>query len=216
MDIKYKDTDGLEWIIPNVTAYRIVKTQARKRAQFAPVALLPKPNGTGGQSEWIQIDGLTMDLYRLLNPNLACQQWLWSHDHGESIAWIEKKEQVRVDKIWRKIPRRMKVPRFTLARVLSWPAIAIMLNIVYTVGEPVKGKGGEMYLEVVGMPADIDISTVTEEAYPGWVQACNSVSGKPVLRDGQNPKMILASRKGRKSPTKNGSLWIPVSTLEAL
>ena len=45
MDIKYKDKQGNEITIPHVAAYRVVKTQAARRDQFAPVALPPKPAG---------------------------------------------------------------------------------------------------------------------------------------------------------------------------
>ena len=57
MDIKYQTKDGAQVTIPHVAAYKVVKTQAARRDQFAPVALPPKPAGQGGQTEYLILSG---------------------------------------------------------------------------------------------------------------------------------------------------------------
>ena len=209
MDLKYKDNSGLEWIIPNVRAYRVVKTQAARRDQFAPLALPPKPNGQGGQTEYLLQSGADLSLWRQLNPTSAVQKWLWGHETSGWIAWVEKRDVLRIEKANKKLPRRQRVPLWEAARLICWPAIALTGNLVYVKGDPTRNGWGE----VVGIPADADMALINQEDYPGWIHTAYNPKGDLILRDGQPAKMPLMSRTGRAGKAKGG-LWIDMTALE--
>ncbi len=211
MDIKYKDKQGNEITIPHVAVYRIVKTQAARRDQFAPVALPPKPAGQGGQTEYLILSGDDLALWRRVNPTFACRKWLFGRDSAGGIAWVAPTEVIRIDKMNKKLPRRQRQPLCEATRIIWWPAIALMGNLIY-IDSIVPTKKGA-YGHVVGIPADADLALLSVEEYPGWLQKPFNPQGVPVLRDGAQPVMPLMAREGRKSKAK-GSLWIPMDSLE--
>lgn len=201
MNIVYKTKTGETKTIENVLKFYVSKTQARKLTQFAPVALPPKYKGQGGQNEWVLIQGDDMELCRRLNPAPTIRQFLWGHTHGESIYWIEKREVRRVDEILKKIPRKRRPNKAELARVLCWPAIAIMMNIIYVA--EIKGE----WSRVIGIPADADMSLITQEEYPGWIHTLYNPRGQLIWRGGFLSHMPLFDRVGRPGKAKGG-LWI--------
>ena len=211
MDIKYKDKQGNEITIPHVAVYSVVKTQAARRDQFAPVALPPKPAGQGGQTEYLILSGDDLALWRRVNPASPVQKWLWGHEQSGWIAWVEPKDALRIDKANKKLPRRQRVPLWEGARYICWPAIALTGNLIY-VDSIVPTKKGA-YGHVVGIPADADMALLSVDEYPGWLQKPFNPQGVPVKRDEVQPVMPLMAREGRKSKAKGG-LWIPVDSLE--
>ena len=211
MDIKYKDKSGNEITIPHVAAYRVVKTQAARRDQFAPVALPPKPAGQGGQTEYLILSGDDLALWRRVNPTFAYRKWLFGRDSAGGIAWVAPTEVIRIDKMNKNLPRRQRQPLCEATRVIWWPAIALMGNLIY-IDQIVPTKKG-LYGHVVGIPADADTNLLTVDEYPGWFPKPYNPQGVPVLRDGVQPVMPLMAREGRRSKAK-GSEWIPMDSLE--
>jgi len=210
MELKYLDKTDTEWIIPHVTLFQVARTQAHKRAQFAPVALPPKPAGQGGQNEYLFLSGDDLALYRTLNPSYPVRQWLWGHDRSGWIAWAEPKEAQRIERENKKRKRRDWIPLHE-ARMICWPAIALMGNGIY-IDDIQPTKKGE-YGHVVGIPAAADLSLVNQETYPGWIHTAKNPGGGVILKDGQPAYMPLFAREGRKGKAR-GSLWIAMEYLE--
>ena len=67
MNLEYTTKSGEVKSIQNVSIYKIIKTQAKPKPQFAPIALPPKPGGSGGQNEYMWIEGDDMELLKELN-----------------------------------------------------------------------------------------------------------------------------------------------------
>lgn len=213
MEITYTTIEGNQKIIQGISKYLVAKTQAKPKPQFAPVALPPKPAGQGGQNEYIFLDGKDLAFERLLNPNLLIQKWLWGHEHGGWIYWVDKKDAARIARENKKRKRRDRIPLHVGARLICWPAIALLNNYLY-IDQVVGTKKGD-YGHVVGIPADaaLDLSMIT--SHPGWIHIVTNTKGQVIYRDGCPSYMGVYAREGRRVKAK-GSLWIPMSYVELI
>lgn len=210
MDLVYQ-TKTLELkTIPGVSKWKIVKTQAKPKPQFAPVALPPKPAGQGGQNEYLFLDGDDLNLYRLLNPKWSIRQWLWGHDRSGWIAWVEKKEVQRINKLNKKRKRKDWIPLHE-GNMICWPAIAMLNNVVY-IGDTVQTKRG-LYGRLIGIPADALLNETLLLTHPGWIHVATNTKGTVIYRDGAPSYMPIYERAGRRSKAK-GDLWINMDYLE--
>ena len=104
MDIKYQTKDGAQVTIPHVAAYRVVKTQAARRDQFAPVALPPKPAGQGGQTEYLILSGDDLALWRRVNPTAPVQNGYGDTTEAGGLHGLSQKMSSALKRIIRNCP----------------------------------------------------------------------------------------------------------------
>lgn len=211
MNLEYTTKSGEVKSIQNVSIYKIIKTQAKSKPQFAPIALPPKPGGSGGQNEYMWIEGDDMELLKELNVNQAVRKWLWGHRQSGWIYWVDKQDAKRIDKENKGKPGKLKEKDWNAAKILNWPVIAILNNYIY-ISEIVNTKKGP-YGKVVGIPADAKLSTELLFTHPGWVHTANNTKGSPIYKDGELSFMPIFAREGRRNKAK-GSLWIHLDFCE--
>lgn len=210
MDLVYQTKNFSLKTIPGVSVWKVIKTQAKPKPQFAPVTLPPKPAGQGGQSEYIFLEGDDLEFYRLLNPKWSIRQWIWGHPTAGWIAWVYKTEVTRIAKLNKKLPRRDWIPLHE-GRLICWPVIAMLNNKLY-ISDSVQTRKG-LYGRVVGIPTDALLDTTLLLTHPGWVHVATNTKGAVIYRDDAPSYMPIYERTGRRSKAK-GDLWINMDYLE--
>jgi hypothetical protein len=204
--LTYLFTDGTEHAIPNVEERLIIKTQAKAKPQFAPVALPPKPGGQGGQNEYLFIEDADVRLCFALNLDAAIRQWLWGHEVAGWPYWVDKKDVTRIEKENQKRKRAERIPLWEAARVLCWPAVAMLGNVVYI--DKYVGNWGH----VVGIPTDAAVNAEMIHSHPGWIHLAVNTKGQIILRNGLPSYVPIFAREGRRGKA-SGSLWIDTGYL---